>query len=373
MAGFRADAASADPTRAADVERLRRSQPLPVVHAALKLAEARRRGQSKFGERAAGLFADPIGLEMASSLRAGSHKSARFASAFPGGAVLDLCCGIGGDSMALALAGLRVLCVDHDPVRAWMAGTNAACESIAADAMDPSLPDGPFHLDPSRRTPDNARRHFRLEDLEPGPEVIGAIIQRRKHGAIKLGPGVDRGTLSWPGELEILSEGGRLTQAVLWTGSLAGSGSRRRATLLPSGDALWSDGPVREAPVGLMGRWVFEPDDSVERAGLFPELCESVGAPLLHRRLGLLTSDVPITSPWLRGFEVVAEMGWHQDRVLAWLRANDAGIVEVKTRGKATNPDEAQARLSGRGGRPYTVFVLRFDKAIRAIVTVRSG
>jgi len=48
-----------------------------------------------------------------------------------------------------------------------------------------------------------------------------------------------------------------------------------------------------------------------------------------------------------------------------------AGVVEVKTRGGAVDPDRAQRRLRGPGETPFTVFVLRWDRQIIAMVTRR--
>ena len=52
-------------------------------------------------------------------------------------------------------------------------------------------------------------------------------------------------------------------------------------------------------------------------------------------------------------------------------RCRDAGMVEVKTRGKAVDPDRVQSDLRGDGDTTYTVFILRFDRQVRALVTRR--
>ena len=92
---------------------------------------------------------------------------------------------------------------------------------------------------------------------------------------------------------------------------------------------------------------------------------------MLHPRVGLLTSDARIESPWLTGFEVIESMPWNESRVKAALDALGAGIVEVKTRGKVVNPDVVQMALRGVGDRTLTVFVLRFEKTVRAIIARR--
>lgn len=66
-------------------------------------------------------------------------------------------------------------------------------------------------------------------------------------------------------------------------------------------------------------------------------------------------------------------MPWIEKRVRAWLREHRAGVVEVKTRGRAVDPDALQNRLRGGGDEPYVVFVLRLGRAIEAIIARRTG
>jgi len=97
----------------------------------------------------------------------------------------------------------------------------------------------------------------------------------------------------------------------------------------------------------------------------------TLDAPMVHPKLGLLTSDRVIDSPWVTGFELIERQPWRPKRVRQWLAAHDAGLIEVKTRGKACDPDKEQQRLRGAGDTPYTVFVLRFDTKVQALITKR--
>ena len=90
-----------------------------------------------------------------------------------------------------------------------------------------------------------------------------------------------------------------------------------------------------------------------------------------HPKLGLLTSDRVLLSPWLRGFEVLADLSWNLKRVRRWLREHGAGVVEVKTRGGAVDPDAVQPKLRGPGDAAYVVFILRWDRQLRATICRR--
>ncbi len=395
---LRAAAFGADPHSAAALTRLRRlarAGDADTTRAAVQLAIARRGAAPKFAGRAATLVADPEGVQQASSLAVAAHKALRFRDVLGDGShVLDLCSGIGGDAIALREAGLRVTAIDHDPVRAWMTARNADVPAACADVRRLRLrgaPHAAYHIDPARRG--DRGRIFRLADYLPPPAFLRDLAAAIPAGAIKLGPGVDLDDLRDqlpPGETEFISEAGRLVQAMQWTGSLARH--RRTATLLPpaatpapgaadAGEhsyecspAVSLHGDAEEAgmpPISPMRRHLFTVDPAVERAGLIDVLCGQLAAAAIHPALGLLTSDRVLDSPWLTGFELLAEMPWRPPAVRAWLAERSAGIVEVKTRGKAVDPDAVQRQLRGRGEAPFTVFVLRWDQRKVALITRR--
>lgn len=398
---LRARAAACDAYSTADVTALRKKWDKDLVHAALALAKARTKAVHKFGDAAATLVADPEGVEMATSRAAATWKSRRFAAAATGegGGVVDLCCGIGGDAMALRAAGLRVLCVDSDPVRAWMAQRNTGfasrCETVESMLANDSGPSGDlFHIDPSRRMKDGSgsRRVWSLADVQPPPSVLRELTQNFLGGAIKLAPGVDFAELALAGlegEVEIISERGGLTQAVLWTGRLSRGDRLRTATLLrcaahetaDDGQVATISGEVdtlNSIPVWPASapapKYIFDVDDSVERAELLTELCRTVGASMLHPRLGLLASDAVIHNPFLRGFELLETARWNEQRAAAVLQRLGAGSVEVKTRAKAINPDQVQPLLNKacvKGGVPLVVFVMRFGSEARMLIARR--
>jgi len=80
----------------------------------------RRLAGRKFS-RADEMLFDRVALEQATDEIVAAHKARRFAGL---GRVADLCCGIGGDSLALA-AVAPVVAVDWSPMRTFMAEHNA--------------------------------------------------------------------------------------------------------------------------------------------------------------------------------------------------------------------------------------------------------
>ena len=374
----------------ADLAALRKDYSQGVVAVAVEAARSRNRGASKLApDLVERLIADEQGVMVASSSLTASYKAAYFARA---GAhqVLDLCCGIGADAFELTRLGLAVTVVDRDPVRAWMASHNVRCEAITDDVASPAMLERIagllVHLDPSRR--DDRKRRHDYASYQPGPEAIERITGAAAGACVKLGPGVDFSLLpaSEDSCLELLSEQGRLTQALLWTGLLAKprgiEPGHRVATLLPSGEHYsappgplidledWYDSSGPRRPVL---QCVYEADASLERGGLLGAFAREHGLRPIHPAVGVLTGEDVVESPWLTRFEVLDAMPWRSKVVKRRLRELDAGIVAVKTRAKTVEPDALQKDLRGKGDRALVVFILKLGTKATAIICERSA
>ncbi|MBU6411855.1 MAG: hypothetical protein KGS45_00130 [Planctomycetes bacterium] len=352
---------------------LRKLGPAELVPLALDLATARRKLLPKFGSRAATMFADPPGAEMASSLVSAQHKAARFTSSahpllHP---ILDLCSGIGGDALGFP-SSVPLHHFDLNPIRGWMASTNTSHPYTVADISTIDLPPGDFLLDPARRDTAN-RRATSPADITPGLDFIAALARSGRSGCTKLAPGIDQFLLP-SGELEILSEDGDLTQALFWSGSLSRGDTLRTATLLSrsgAAAATLSGLPSRPASTSPPRAHLYTIDASIERAGIIETLMHTVKAEQVHPGLGLLTSDAAIAHPFLTRFDLIADLPWDQRPVQAELSRLGAGTVDVKTRDKLVDPDILAPRLSGTGDQPLTLFILRFGSTPRTLITRR--
>jgi predicted XRE-type DNA-binding protein len=346
----------------AAVMALRKRGSAELVRAALELVTARRKAVAKL-DAPQRLVADVEGVEQATSSDVARHKAQRFAE-LRADLVVDLCCGIGGDAMALSRIS-KVVMVDWNPLRAWMAHRNAGAPVAAADVTTLKLGGRCYHIDPSRRSA--GRRKWRYRDCEPSPAFIARLS--KSDGAVKLSPAVEFSELPC-GEIEVIGRRGRLVQAVLWTGRLARH--QRTATRIDDG-LSFSGAPDLPVPTEVPGTYVYTVDPAIERAGLLGALCQHCGLPTLHPLLGLLTSTQPAGSPWLTAFELIEAMPWRPRKVKQWLHSHGAGIVEVKTRGRVVDPDAVQAAVRGSGDTPFTLFILRFDRKIRALITRRMA
>ncbi|MFN0060357.1 MAG: THUMP-like domain-containing protein [Planctomycetota bacterium] len=371
---LRAEAAACDPTVARELARLRANWPREVVTVALELAAARRKGAGRLfpsGE----LVADVPGVEMATGARVAAHKAARFRVA-GAQAISDLCCGIGGDLIELCKVA-PTLGYDLSPTRAWMAGLNSAAPTACADAAAMALDTPYFHIDPARRNADPRvrTRARRLAEYQPGPNVIARILRESPNGAIKLGPGIDFEELRFApdAELEFVSDGGELVQAVLWCGALAHAPGERTATRLPQG-LSYTGTPARQLPIAnFPPRYLHVADPALERAQLLASLCVPLQLGELAANLGVLASADPVESPWLTSFEIVDQRPWHDDDARAWLKSHDARRVEIKTRDAAADANQLTKTLRRAGATDYTLFVLRLGRSKQAYLTRRRS
>jgi SAM-dependent methyltransferase len=364
-------AGGASPAR---VARWRRRWPVEVVSAAASLARARERARGKL-DHADSLIADPVGIEQASSSRVAAHKAQRIALHAPDALVLDLGCGIAGDALALQRVATRLLAVDRDPLRAWMAAVNlaraagGARHAVVCAALESlKIPtDAIVHLDPDRRDAHGVR-HWRYDQLEPPPSIFEPLLAQARGGILKLGPGVELDALP-PGELELISDQGRLVQAVLYTGCLAqASPGERRATRLPEGLSLLaapSFPPFIEAPLSLL----YQVDPAIERLQLMGHLAARHDLVALHPALGLLTGDCAVEDPWLVGFRVHARLPGRTRELRRWLEAHDGGTVELRLRGVQCDHAALVRTLNGRGATRYTIFLQRLGRREVAYIT----
>jgi len=253
-----------------------------------------------------------------------------------------------------------------------MAGVNAGCSTACADVGMIDVADAFVHLDPARRN--DRGRTFKLSDTVPPPETVARLLDRAAGGGVKLSPAVDLAALAEAlpeGETEFISENGRLVQAVLWTGALARD--ERRATLITDIATHSLQGSPAPPPPGRLDRYLYTLDPALERSGLTQRIAADMNLNMPHPRLGLLTGPQLVASPWLTPFERLAEMPWQLKKVKRWLREHHAGLVEVKTRGKAVDPDRLQTELRGEGEKTFTVFILRWDKKRIVLITRRIG
>ncbi|MDG2292811.1 MAG: hypothetical protein P8L37_09130 [Phycisphaerales bacterium] len=362
-------AADARPGDLQAISKLRKHWPAAQVAIAVEIQDARRRSHGKFPHHPQ-LIADVAGVQQATPWSIATAKAQRFDADMH---VLDGCCGIGGDAMALASRG-AVTAIDCNPVRCWMAQTNAGCAGQAVALEDARVDFDAFHIDPSRRDPGSGRRLQDPEQWLPALSSLEPIRHATPNGVIKLGPGIDLQSLPMQctDEVEFCSLHGALSQAHLWCGKLATAPGLVRATRYPDGESIAGEpAPPPAGSDSRFGQWLAEADPALERARLHGAHGDQWSMSEPCPGLGLLTGHECPDTPWFTMFEVLEQMPWRPSRVQQAIRSCNAGIVEVKTRDNVVDPDPLQRRFSGTGDRAITLFVLRCQRSEIALITQR--
>jgi hypothetical protein len=366
---------------------LRRTASADHVAAAVTQVRLRLHAVAKFGELAQRMYFTPEGLEQATRLPVATHRAARVRAA-GAGTLLDLGCGIGGDLVAFARAGLTCAGVDLDPVRVAVAranldalGLGGAVTLADATAVDTS-PFDVAYADPARRS---ARgRSFDVHEWTPPWSFVQTLFAR--DSCVKLAPGIPHHLVPEGVEAEWVSDDREVKEAVLWSARLATT--RRRATVLRSADGPdGPDGPDCSdcsggpedpgGPGGSGGRatltneddpgaetgpvagFLYEPDGAVIRAGLVTAVAAAVGGHLLDEHIAYVTSDRGPSSPFARRYRVLETVPFREKPLKAALRERGIGRLTIKKRGVSVTPDELRRRLSLRGEEESTLVLTR--------------
>ncbi len=356
---------------------LRRDYPAGLIAAALTQQALRGAAEAKFSGAGQLLFTR-AGLEQASSELTARHAAARF-SACP--VIADLCCGLGGNLMALAepaglagpAGGRLVIGVDHDLVSLEFARHNVArCAPgarvafVCADVQQFSLggADAVF-IDPARR---DGRGRLAAGRYQPPLAWCLRLADTVPAAGIKAAPGLRRDLVPPGWETEFVAIGRDLKEALLWSPALAGPASR--ATILPAGAltsrasadlgaTLTASPDAAAVPLAAPGAFLFDPNPAVTRAGLVVELAQAIGAWQIDPMIAFLSADQVALTPFARTLQVIESAPWHEKRFAARLRELGIGTADIRRRGLAGDVAKIHRRLGLRGPGTATIVLTR--------------
>jgi hypothetical protein len=375
------------------VTRLRKDLSAARAHLVVEQVELRARAHEKF-THAQRMFFTRKGLEQATDEQLAAMKAARFPA---GQKLADLCCGIGGDLLALAPRSSQAVGVDLDPAVALLAQANLRayeyqhCEVHSTDAsMFPVADVAAWHIDPDRRA--RSSRTTQVEFYDPPVDTLDRLLAANPNAAIKLAPAADV-PLHWRDTAERCWFGsrGECRQQVAWFGTLAQHPGRHTAIVVDArgGEATIVGAPDESIPVSdKLGRYLYEPHAAVLAAKLTGVLCRESGLAAVSPEVAYLTSparealpgtDFPLSTkltgndsrPLLAAFEIVDVLPLDLKQLKTYCRAHCVGTLEVKKRGVDVDPVRLQKQLNGSGGVAATLIVTPIAGRVRAIIARR--
>jgi THUMP domain-like len=325
----------------------------------------RRRAAAKFVDPSGWLFTEEA-LEQSTAGVVAAHRAQRLA----GRVVHDVTCSVGTELVALRESASYVVGSDIDEVRLAMARLNVqGVDLCRADALAPVTRNTVVIADPARRSA--GRRRFDPRDYTPALDQLLDVYAGRDL-AVKCAPGIDFDQirrLGFDGEIEVTSLGGGVREACLWSSGLAAPAVTRRATILDRAEEI-TDAEPDDCEVAEAGRWIVDPDGAVVRAGLVRHYGVRHGLWQLDPAIAYLSGD---ELPYgVRGFEVIAQLGFTERALRQELSARDVGALEILVRGVAVDPDVLRPRLRLRGSQRLSVVITRIGtgSASRAVAFI---
>ncbi len=367
-----------------------RADGLGADRAAAVLTQQRLRGRAeeKFGSAAQGMLFTPDGLEQATREEVAAGHAERFAAAGISTAH-DLGCGIGSDALAMSRLGTTVHALDADPVTAAIADANlhalpgpphgsSARHGLAEDFTPPEGPERErtgVWLDPARRTPGRTdrsgrtRRVFRLEEISPSWDFVLSVAREVPATGAKLSPSIPEHVLPAGTEAQWTSWHGTVLECAIWWGPLVQRPGRSARVLRKGRDPVEVDETSCEADPAAatgpesIGRWLYEADRAVVRAGLIGTVTGATGGVELEPGVGYVTSEQRHDIGHARRFEVLEAMPYSVKTLRRWLRERGVTGLTIKKRGVRTDEEQLRRQLKiGRGagdGATATVVLTR--------------
>lgn len=353
-------------------QRLRARGLSPEKAAALLLqSRLRARAEAKFEDFAEGMLFTAEGLEQSTRLQVSAVHAGRFAQASLA-TVHDLGCGIGADAMAMSALGVTVHGMDTDAVTAAVADVNLRMwpdsRAHVGSAEDFVIPADPLRsrvgvwFDPARRIPGvldakgRPRRVYRLDRMSPPWDLVTHVAGLVGAAGAKLSPSFPHDALPVGCEAQWISYAGDLLECTVWWGPLVRRQGRTALILDKEGATSELDESCAEdlvpalGSMSQIGRWLYEPDLAVTKAGLLGAVTAETGGGEVEGGLGYVSSERELDLPYARRYEVLEAMAYQPKTLKSWLRKAGVTGVTIKKRGIRT--DEVQLRRSlglGRG------------------------
>lgn len=344
-----------------------------MTRVVLRQRRLRSQAVAKFGEFAARMFFTESGLQQATRLDVAARHAARF-RALGDVTVGDIGCGIGGDALAIAGLGIRVVAVDRDESTAAIASynlapfDNASVEHAAAEDVDVTRFDA-LWFDPARRTDD--KRLSDPADWSPSLNWVFDVAARIPSG-VKLSPAIGHDVLPDDAEAQWVDDSGDTVECVVWTGALARPGIRRSALVLGESPVeLTSREPDADVTVGDVSTYLYDPSGAVIRAQLLGALARQLSAHTISASIAYLSSDTLVDTPFASAFRVVDTLPLDIRTIAQYCRDKGIGTLEIKKRGVDIDPATFRTKLKLKGSKSATLFLTRVGAGRTAIVAER--
>ena len=320
------------------------------------------------------LAADALALMQASAADVGRRKAAILAG--KGDRVIDVCCGMGGDSIHLP-PGVSVEGVDLSEARLEMfrfnhARTRGGAATRLEDANGIDAAGALVLVDPDRRDPDDRSRNWNPANLSPSLEATLRVAAGASGALVKLPPGADAALFEaragelGGAEVEFLGRRRECCELLVRTGVLAERPGFVGAVHVDSGESVRAEREearraAGEVELGAPEGFLCEPSPALLRSGLDRWMARGLGLRMADRDVAYFFSDRPVLGPFWDCFPLVDRSPISAGKMKRMLDARGIGMPVVKKRGIRTDIDREIAKLGRRReGAPGVLLLARF-------------
>jgi len=330
-------------------------------HALLHYLEILPKIREKFRLQKIDLICDRLAYEQATARDISEYKAKLWHS---GAKIMDLCCGMGGDSFWLP-DGIVANGVDIAPERVLMFNENMERlglphKAILQNALDVAGGDF-FCIDPARRG-----------GLNPDFESVLKLSKKFCGGMVKLPPAYNENELPKESDVLYLGNASDCRECLMLSG-IFGKGMVRAVAICKDKTFEWQceKSELRNASLETkkIGNFILEPNPVLVRSHLFLSEAKKYGFWQIDATLAYVSCEnLPPEHNGFTAYKVIEQSSLSTNNVKAMLRKHDAGRITLKKRGVEVVPEAEIRRLAPRGEREYILFYTRVLGEKRAIL-----
>jgi len=334
-------------------------------HALLHYLEILPKIREKFRLQKIDLICDRLAYEQATARDISEYKAKLWQS---GAKIMDLCCGMGGDSFWLP-DGIVAGGVDIAPERVLMFNENMERlglphKAILQNALDVTGGDF-FCIDPARRG-----------GLNPDFESVLKLSKKFCGGMVKLPPAYNENELPKESDVLYLGNASDCRECLMLSG-IFGEGMVRAVAICKDKTFEWQceKSELRNTSLETkkIGNFILEPNPVLVRSHLFLSEAKKYGFWQIDATLAYVSCEnLPSEHNGFTVYKVIEQSSLSTNNVKAMLRKHDAGKITLKKRGVEVVPEAEIRRLAPRGKREYILFYTRVLGEKRAILALNN-
>jgi hypothetical protein len=338
-------------------KRFNQQERLALIHYLEILPKIR----EKFCLQKIDLICDRLAYEQATARDISEFKAKLWQS---GAKIMDLCCGMGGDSFWLP-NGIIASGVDIASERVLMFNENMERlglphKAVLQNALNVAGGDF-FCIDPARRG-----------GLSPNFESILELSKKFYGGMVKLPPAYNENELPMESDVLYLGNASDCRECLMLNGTF-GKGMVRAVAVCKNETFEWQCKKNELRNINLevkkLGNFILEPNPVLVRSHLFLNEAKKYGFWQIDSTLAYMSCEnLPLEYNGFTAYKAIEQSSLSTNNVKALLRKYNVGKITLKKRGVEVVPEIEIRRLAPKGEKEYVLFYTRLLGEKRAIL-----